>query len=102
MATVYLYPDSNLTLQDLTSKGATGYQAIDDPHDNSDGDSTYLTVSSYDNTWKYGEYKFDTLPYNAGSISKVIMVGVEPILSRDVNFRTLLNIILKQKQNLLF
>ncbi|MFA5559815.1 MAG: hypothetical protein WDA59_10285 [Methanofastidiosum sp.] len=72
MAIIYLYPNSNLTPNELKSYGANGYLAIDDPYNSPDNDTTYVYGDyTLDGDWKYSHYGFGNIPYDYGIISKV-------------------------------
>ena len=81
MATIYLYPDKNLTPAELESYGASGYQAIDDIYSNPDNDSTYL-YGDYINDWRYSHFGFEQID-ESGTISKVTVYYRSRIYNPD-------------------
>ena len=86
MEVEYLYPNSNLSLQQLEDYGGDGYQCIDDPYNSPDNDSSYLySLNNYGGYWYRSYFGLTNLAIENAVITKITVYMRVRIYNTDAS-----------------
>ncbi len=86
MEVEYLYPNSNLSLQQLEDYGGDGYQCIDDPYNSPDNDSSYLySLNNYGGYWYRSDFGLTNLAIENAVITKITVYMRVRIYNTDAS-----------------